>query len=141
MKITIKELKAMIQREVVAEAKRKKVKKEDQPANKVQPAGYQKPEVLDFSKPENQNHRLKIQGASNIGPYTSEGALRLMVREAIRSSISKVVVEKHIGFKKLKNKLSKKDVADPAALAAAIGRKKYGDKAYAAKVAAGRKKK
>jgi len=50
--------------------------------------------------------------------------------------------EKKIGFKKLKNKLAhKKGVKDPAALAASIGRKKYGTSGMAKKAAAGRKKK
>lgn len=48
--------------------------------------------------------------------------------------------EKHIGFKKLKGQLAhKKGVKDPGALAASIGRKKYGAKGMAKKAAAGRK--
>lgn len=47
--------------------------------------------------------------------------------------------EAHIGFKALSNKLAKKgDVRDPDAVAAAIGRKKYGAKGMAAKAKAGR---
>lgn len=50
------------------------------------------------------------------------------------------VDEAHIGFKKLSHQLShEKGVKDPGALAAAIGRKKYGPKAFAAKSAAGHK--
>lgn len=50
------------------------------------------------------------------------------------------VDEKHVGFKKMKNKLAhKKGVKDPGALAASIGRKKYGAKGMAKKAAAGRK--
>jgi hypothetical protein len=50
------------------------------------------------------------------------------------------LVEKHIGFKKLKGELShEKGVRNPGALAAAIGRKKYGAKGMAKKSAAGRK--
>lgn len=50
------------------------------------------------------------------------------------------VDEKHIGFKKLKGKLAhKKGVKDAGALAASIGRKKYGAKGMAKKAAAGRK--
>lgn len=46
----------------------------------------------------------------------------------------------YIGFKKLKSKLAKKPgVTDPGALAASIGRKKYGAKKMAQKAAAGRK--
>jgi hypothetical protein len=49
--------------------------------------------------------------------------------------------EKHIGFKKLKGELShERGVRDPGALAASIGRKKYGAKGMAAKSAAGRRK-
>lgn len=49
--------------------------------------------------------------------------------------------EGHIGFSKLKGKLSHKSgVNDPGALAASIGRKKYGAAGMAKKSAAGRKK-
>ena len=45
-------------------------------------------------------------------------------------------------FQKLKGKLAKqKGVTDPAALAASIGRKKYGKKKMAKMAAAGRKRK
>jgi hypothetical protein len=51
------------------------------------------------------------------------------------------VDEAHLGFKKLKGKLAhQKGVTDPAALAASIGRKKYGTAGMAKKSAAGRKK-
>lgn len=43
-------------------------------------------------------------------------------------------------FKALKNKLAKKGAANPSALAASIGRKKYGAKKMAKMSAAGRKK-
>lgn len=44
-------------------------------------------------------------------------------------------------FKRLKKKLAKrKDVRDPGALAAAIGRKKFGKKKMAKMAAAGRRK-
>lgn len=50
--------------------------------------------------------------------------------------------EEYMGFKKLKGKLShQKGVHDPGALAASIGRKKYGKKGMARKAAVGRKKK
>jgi len=50
------------------------------------------------------------------------------------------VDEKHLGFKKLKGKLAhKKGVKNAGALAASIGRKKYGAKGMAKKAAAGRK--
>ncbi len=43
-------------------------------------------------------------------------------------------------FKALKGKLAKQGVRDPAALAASIGRKKYGSEKMAKMAAAGRKK-
>lgn len=53
---------------------------------------------------------------------------------------SKELKKAHIGFNKLKNKLvNKKGVSNPAAVAAAIGRKKYGAKGMAAKAKAGKK--
>lgn len=51
------------------------------------------------------------------------------------------VDEKHVGFKKLKGQLAhRKGVKNPAALAASIGRKKYGAAGMAKKAAAGRRK-
>jgi hypothetical protein len=48
--------------------------------------------------------------------------------------------ESHIGFGKLRGQLSRKSgVRNPGALAASIGRKKYGAKGMAARSAAGRK--
>ncbi len=48
---------------------------------------------------------------------------------------------KHIGFDKLESQIARKgDVSNPAAVAAAIGRKKYGAAAMAKKAAAGRRK-
>lgn len=44
-------------------------------------------------------------------------------------------------FKALKKKVAKQGVRDPAAVAAAIGRKKYGAKKMAKMSAAGRKRK
>jgi hypothetical protein len=46
-----------------------------------------------------------------------------------------------LGFKKLRNKLAGKGARNPSALAASIGRKKYGKAGMAAKAAAGRRKK
>ena len=43
-------------------------------------------------------------------------------------------------FAKLKGQLAKKGVKDPAALAASIGRKKYGAKKMASMAAKGRKR-
>lgn len=47
----------------------------------------------------------------------------------------------YIGFKKLKRQLAAKGARNPGALAAYIGRKKYGRAGMAAKAAAGRRKK
>ena len=47
--------------------------------------------------------------------------------------------EKHIGFKKLSSELEKKGVKNPSGLAASIGRKKYGKKAFQASSAKGEK--
>lgn len=131
MKLTIEELRRIIEQEL-NEAK-KKEKKEDVPVTDK----MEKSDVLDYSTPLGDKNLYKKQGVSNLGPYTSENALRLFVKECIQ----RVLSEKKIGFKKLKNILSKKKgVDDPAALAASIGRKKYGNKAMAKKAAAGKKK-
>lgn len=45
----------------------------------------------------------------------------------------------YLGFKKLKGKLAKKGARSPGALAAWIGRRKYGKKTYQKAAAAGRK--
>lgn len=42
-------------------------------------------------------------------------------------------------FKRLKDVLTKGDIADPAALAASIGRKKYGSKKFGQLAAKGKK--
>ena len=48
----------------------------------------------------------------------------------------------YVGFAKLKKKLAAKgDVSDPAAVAASIGRKKYGAKKFNKAAAAGKKMK
>lgn len=44
----------------------------------------------------------------------------------------------YVGFKKLEGKLAKQGVRDPGALAASIGRKKYGAKNYNRHAAAGK---
>lgn len=46
-----------------------------------------------------------------------------------------------VGFKKLSNKLKKKGVNNPDAVAAAIGRKKYGKAGFAKLAASGKKHK
>lgn len=47
----------------------------------------------------------------------------------------------HMGFAKLVKKLTRQGVQDPKALAASIGRKKYGKAEFQRMAAAGRKKK
>jgi hypothetical protein len=72
---------------------------------------------------ESASHWYDFQGLG-LGGQTSEG-----------------IEEKKLGFKKLKGKLSReKGVTDPAALAASIGRRKYGAAGMAAKSAAARRK-
>jgi hypothetical protein len=54
-----------------------------------------------------------------------------LVQYDLQEISAKVLDEKHIGFKKLEKKLShEKGVYNPAGLAAAIGRKKYGAKKF-----------
>lgn len=61
--------------------------------------------------------------------------------EATCEKCGSALKEKHVGFKKLKRKLAhKKGVKNAGALAASIGRKKYGAKGMAKLSAAGRKK-
>lgn len=58
-----------------------------------------------------------------------------------KDSLRPVSMDEHEGFAKLKNELShEKGVHDPGAVAAAIGRKKYGKAGMARKAAAGRAK-
>lgn len=45
----------------------------------------------------------------------------------------------YIGFKTLESKLKKKGIKNPSALAASIGRKKYGKKKFQAAAAKGKK--
>ena len=49
--------------------------------------------------------------------------------------------KQHFGFKRLVKKLAAQGAQDPAALAASIGRKKYGAQKFQAMAAAGRRKK
>jgi len=52
----------------------------------------------------------------------------------------KAKTEEHLGFEKLKDKLAAKgDVGNPAAVAAAIGRKKFGKKKFQRMAAAGKR--
>lgn len=64
----------------------------------------------------------------------------MALSEATCQKCGKSMEEAKLGFKKLKGKLShEKSVKDPAALAASIGKKKYGNKGMAKKAAAGKK--
>lgn len=138
MKISLSELKRVVA-EVVAEASGKKKPKGGDSKPPEAQASMKADEKLDFSKPQGEDNLYRKQGAANMGPYTAESALRHVVREAIREAIAEDLVES--AFSRLKNKLShKKGVKDPAALAASIGRKKYGAKGMAKKAAAGKKK-
>lgn len=143
MKMKLSELRGIVA-DVVSEARRKKPKKpkKTDDAPDTQPHGYMSDPKLDFSRPLDDENLYRRQGASNLGPYTSEGAIRLVIRQMISEAIAAGRLdEKYVGFKALKKKLSRDDgVDDPAALAASIGRKKYGAKGMARKAAAGRKK-
>lgn len=69
------------------------------------------------------------------------GVLRKMIREAA-AGLEKELNEKYTGFKKLKGQLAHQSgVKDPGALAASIGRKKYGKKKFQAAAAKGKKMK
>lgn len=149
-------------RAAVHEAKRKKAEKVDAKDENAAPGGYgSRAAVHDFSTPLGAANRYRREGASNVGPYTAEGAIRSYVRSVVeavldaglvseasgpydpgRSAWSQAsdLVEKYIGFKALTKKLSgKKGVTDPAALAAHIGRKKLGAKEMARRSARGRR--
>ena len=65
--------------------------------------------------------------------------LRKLIRE-VTVSIKQEINEKYMGFDKLKGKLShQKGVKDPGALAASIGRKKYGKAKFQKAAAKGKK--
>lgn len=79
---------------------------------------------------------------SNVAGYNNRAAdlhrSRINAKRGVASKFNaeetEPLVEKHLGFKKLKDQLGKeKGVSDPGALAAAIGRKKYGAKGMAAR--------
>ena len=73
----------------IAEAKRKRKAKADDPdAVEDAPAGYKRSPKLDFSPPMGDRNFVKANGASNIGPWTGESAVRKMVREAVRREIA-----------------------------------------------------
>lgn len=89
--------------------------------------------VVGLQKPLCQ-HLYKVKPSQNIWERV------MAVTEATCGKCGQKITEKHLGFKKLKNKLAhKKGVKDPAALAASIGNKKFGKAGMAKKAAAGRK--
>ena len=179
MKIKFDNLSSMI-REAITEAKKKKADDDMKPEDR--PVGYVSDEKFDMSKPLGNDNLYKKQGASGMGPFTEEKALRLIVRklvseaygeeeeeeqeeavqrcehvfnvpegtiweglsrlsEATCDKCGSPIREKHLGFAKLKRKLAhKKGVKNAGALAASIGRKKYGAKKMAKMAAAGKKK-
>lgn len=196
MKITVEQLKVMVEH-AINEAKKKKQK--DLEEMETRPDGHMLDKNMDFAPPLGGYNLYRSQGAVNWGPQTGAGpkiddrpypgtVAESSLRQAIRGMISeklrpdpnsawsafsppppqvppkgiwesamhyydfqrrglgqmkeeaKPVDEKHVGFKKLKGKLShEKGVKDPGALAASIGRKKYGAAGMAKKAAAGRK--
>lgn len=64
-----------------------------------------------------------------------EGELGLGPEESLEV---RSIVEKYMGFKKLKKSLSGKGVKDPGAVAASIGRKKYGKEKFQKAAAKGK---
>ena len=68
--------------------------------------------------------------------------VQLSAQELQKISDEQKVQKAHLGFDKLKNKLAheKNPPSDPAAVAAAVGRKKYGKKEMAEMAAEGKKK-
>jgi len=59
-------------------------------------------------------------------------------REAVKEAVLDVI-EKYVGFAKLKKQLAKRGAHTPAALAAWIGRSKYGAKKFTKYAAKGKK--
>lgn len=107
MKIRLEEIRQMV-KDAVTEAKSKKDKTKLPSAERSKGAlpGFQHASVLDFSDPLDDENRLKRQGRSNMGPYTSEAALRTLVRSAVAEALGPAGVrEARAGFEKLKGKL------------------------------------
>jgi hypothetical protein len=197
MKITVEQLRGMVQT-AINEAKKKKAKVAEA---EHRADGQIVDKNFDFAPALGGFNLYRSQGAANFGPYTNtphsiddriygtkmESALRQAIGQMISEELSPdpssawaalvpqpvavptniweaamhyydfqrrglgqvkedatppntSVDEKHIGFKKLKGKLAhKKGVKNAGALAASIGREKYGAKGMAKKAAAGRK--
>lgn len=64
----------------------------------VKPNGFCNTTASDFSKPSKEGNATKKQGSSNMGPWTSESALRAFIGKIIRESIK----VKHIPKKQAK---------------------------------------
>jgi hypothetical protein len=78
-------------------------------------------------------------GQHKQSPLKAVGATKKIL-EPKKQVPDSAKADKHLGFQKLKGELAhKKGVHDPGAVAAYIGRKKYGQKAMTAKSVAGRK--
>jgi len=98
MKLTIEELKSVIRKVArnLVEKKAKDDKKKDEKGKKgvdgyvdedVSPRGFSSGGNLDFSQPlstsTKEGNRLQRQGKSNMGPWTSESALRAIVKHTM----------------------------------------------------------
>ena len=88
MIVTLRELREIVG-VAIFEAKKKKSKKKSKKKDEQTVedlGGYKLDKKLDYSPPMGDLNVYKRQGASNLGPYTSENALRLCVRDIIRES-------------------------------------------------------
>lgn len=170
MKVTLKELAQLVNEEInEAKKKSKKKKKKEEAKPEVQPKGYQSAESLDFSKPLDECNPVAqaVNWGPFTEGLSPDSEWYQLVESLDPKNIweraghwydhlnrglgnpGKVVPEgeqideKYIGFNKLKNQIKgKSGYSDKraAAVAASIGRKKYGAKGMAQKAAAGRKK-
>lgn len=82
----------------------------------------------------------ELKGGQKKLDKNHNGKLDAQDFKMLRKEEVEQVDEKHIGFAKLEKKIAAKGgVKDPGAVAAAIGRKKYGKKKFQAAAAAGKK--
>jgi hypothetical protein len=88
MKISLQQLRETIYA-AVAEAKKEKLR-DVAPPNRQ--AGYRGHQALQLNKSQGSRSLYKRQGASNLGPYTSEAALRHFVRETIAEALAQPVL-------------------------------------------------
>lgn len=90
MDLTVDELKKVIEAAIkeFAEAGKKGrdgyQQCEDDPT---QPRGFGKAVAGDFTQKSAEGNRYKIQGSSNMGPYTSEGAILKVVESVLRERL------------------------------------------------------